>query len=1174
MAEFKPTRDQQRAIEARDSAILVSAAAGSGKTKVLTERLMGYITGPAPKSIDSFLIITYTRAAAGELRSRIMDELNARMGADPSNTALRRQYGLVARAQISTIHGFCANLLREHCLPLGLDPDFKIVDEGRTAAMKQAALETVLEACYERIDTDSGMRALIDTVGAGRDDRRLAEIVLQLHGKMQSHAYPEVWADGQRKALYAEGLTDPGETMWGRFLLDSAGETADYWARVMEAQLGLMAMPEFAYIGDKYAESFGATADSLRNFAAATKLGWDKAHANSDIEFPTLKRLVKPAHPAVTDAMKERRKACQKATEKLWGEFARPGAEIMAELRQIAPPMEALLDLTLEFDRVFAKEKKRRGLVDYGDLEHFAARLLSDSEGKPTELARQISRRYTEIMVDEYQDVSEVQELIFRCVSDNETNLFTVGDVKQSIYRFRLAEPAIFTGKYLTYADYEAAPAGAPRRILLQENFRSRREILDASNAVFENIMSTRLGELEYDENARLRCGAAYYTGDVPKPCLQLLAVDKGDEEDEDGTVARSAREQEAAYVAAQIETLIARGLPVTQGDTTRPARYEDVVILLRNANAVGPVFCRALEERGIPVQSQQSSGFYTRPEISALMALLSVIDNPMQDLPLITALRSGYVGFSPDELARARAADKKGSYYEALVQSADSLPPAAAFLEKLGAWRRISGDVTLRELIWRVMEDLNMAAVTAAMTDGQLRRRNLMAFLELTSAFEATGVRGLRQFLVWLDRQREAGVEPEVATGLGTAGVQIMSIHKSKGLEFPIVFLSDTAHRFNTADTKAAVLIHPEFGLGPKVVDSDRGLEYPSMPRRALAGKLRRETLSEEMRLLYVAMTRAKEYLLMTAGVKEPEKMLDGLRATVTRPVAPQVLESAGGMAHWIAAAALADGQQHLTVEIVYSGSEAAAAQVSEEATTAPEADAVLVQEIADKLAYRYPHPAAVTLPSKVTATELKYLTDDTDAEAAALVQGGARRFRRFRPDGQNGRVSAVEKGVATHLVFQHIAYENCVDTDSVQTEIDRLHARGILNDRQRKAVNVAQVAGFFASPAGALMRAGDSVLREFKFSLLRPARDYFPEAGEDEVLLQGVIDCAVERDGRYTVIDYKTDNVTADQVPERAGIYASQVEAYRQALEEMTGKPVEKTVLYFLKPGVAWEM
>lgn len=1168
MAKFAPTRDQQRAIEARGSALLVSAAAGSGKTKVLTERLMSYLTQEDPKSIDSFLVITFTRAAAGELRSRIMDELSNLMAQEPDNSFLRRQYALVSRAQISTIHGFCSALIRENCLPLELPPDFKIVEEARTAAMKHTALEKTLEHCYERLSEDAGLGNLIDTVGAGRDDGRLAALILNLYEKMQSHPYPALWAESQRKALYADGITDPGDTVWGRYLLDQAAETASYWAETMEGLLGLMAQPDYADIGKKCAASIGETADALRKFVGAAKLGWDKAVEHRSIPFPRMVMPRNPQHPEAAEQVKAQREACKKAMQKLSGEFNQPGKTVLDEMRRTAPAMDALLGLTLEFDRVYAAEKRRRGFVDYSDLEHFAARLLSDPQGNPTDLARQLSQRYTEIMVDEYQDVNEVQDLIFRCISKDGSNLFTVGDVKQSIYRFRLADPGIFTEKYLRYQDYEHALPGQPRRILLQENFRSRSQVLEAANGVFENIMSPQLGELEYDDNARLRCGAGY-PGTVPVPQIYLIAPAQEHEED----IAITKQQVEADFVAQAIQELIDGGTFVTQDGQQRPARYGDIALLMRSANTVGPVYRKVLNNHGIPVQSEQGGGFYSSPEISVMMALLAVVDNPMQDVPLITVLQSVYVGFTPDQLARVRACDKKACFYEALCQSREQVAEAGAFLDRLEVWRTISGDIPLRELIWKILDDLSVFAVTSAMTDGQMRRRNLMAFVDLASQFEAAGYQGLRRFVVWLERQKEQGIEPEVPCRQGESGVQIMSIHRSKGLEFPIVFLCDTARRFNQSDSMDTVLVHPQMGLGPKVVDLERGIEYHSMPRRALIQKLNRETLSEEMRLLYVAMTRAKEYLFMTGALNDPVKTVEKLRPLVTAPVSPQVLESASAPVNWLIAAALADEERHLHLQTICWSVGAEQTALQEKPEDGVEHDEELVEQLQTNLDYRYPYAQSVDLPSKVTATELKYLRD-SDEEAVELVERSYGRFRKFQEQGDSRRLSAVEKGIAMHLVFQHIDYQKAVDRESVQREIGRLESRGILNARQARGVDLEQVTRFFLSPAGELMRTGDRVLREFKFSLLCPAETYFTQGQGDEVLLQGVIDCAVEKNGSYTIIDYKTDRVTEEDVQQRAAIYASQVQAYTRALEEITGQKVEKTILYFLNPGISVEI
>lgn len=1170
MAEFTPTPDQKHAMEARGTGILVSAAAGSGKTKVLTERLMGYLTETPPKSLDTFLIITYTRAAAGELRGRILEEITRRMAAEPGNTALRRQYALVGRAQISTIHGFCANLLREHCLALGLSPDFKIAEQDRADLLKQTSLTKVLESRYAQIDQDPNFRLLADTVGAGRDDARLERLVLSLHEKMQSHPDPAAWAAAQRDGLFADGISDAGQTIWGRDLLSSSAQDALYWADAMENLLVFMNVPEYAYIWEKYAPSIVETADGLREFARAAQIGWDRAVEHAAIPFPRLGSLRSPKHPEVADSIKAKREACKKACGKFQEEFAQPSAVVLADMRKTAPAMKALLDLTLDFDRAYAAEKRRRDLVDYGDLEHFAARLLAQPDGSPTPLALEVREKYTEIMVDEYQDVNAVQELIFQCISKDGQNLFTVGDVKQSIYRFRLADPSIFTGKYLTFRDYtESTADSSPRRILLQENFRSRHEVLDAANAVFENIMSTRLGELDYDDHARLRCGAKQYEGIVPPPTLFLL--DKPDTaENEESPDSHAC---EAGFVARKIRQLIADRTPVTDGGVQRPIRYGDIVLLMRSANTVSPIYRQVLAAQGIPVQSQQGGGYYESPEISLMLSLLAIIDNPQQDVPLIAVLRSPYLAFTPDDLAEIRACGKGLSFYDALCRRGEQDEKCRHFLEQLRTFRRIAPDLPLCELLWRIYNDLDILAISSAMEDGQLRRNNLLTLIDLAAQFESAQYRGLRQFVQWLNRQAQSGQEPAVSQGESDNAVHIMSIHRSKGLEFPVVFLCDTGRYFNRSDTMSTVLIHPQLGLGPKVVEQDRGIEYFSMPRRAIVRRINQETLSEEMRLLYVAMTRAKEYLFMTAILSDSQKKVASIRPLVTSPMSPQILANQSSLADWLISAALADEQEHLLLcqeQVLPSDLIAVPGALGQTAPISPEQ----ADRLRETLAYTYPYRASEEVPSKVTATELKSLDTPAEEEAQSLLPAAKRRFRAFRPAGAEQPLTPAEKGTAVHLVFQYIDVTKTNSVQEVEQEIERLLAADCLTSRQASAVDAKQIFEFFASPAGQCIRSGDRLLREFKFSLLRPAKDYFPDAADDQVLMQGVIDCAVEQDGAWTVIDYKTDLVSAQSAPERAEIYRRQVQAYAQALLEITGKPVRRSILYFLHPGVSVEV
>ena len=1151
MAEFNPTASQQAAIESRGRAVLVSAGAGSGKTCVLTERLMAYITDPAaPVDIDSFLIITYTRAAAGELRGRITEELARRLAAEPGNARLRRQSALIRRARIGTIHSFCADLLRENCQAAGLSPDFKILDEERAEAMRSACLERVLEERYENIEANPAFRLLADTVGEGRDDSALAALVLELHSKMQCHAFPADWA-ARQTALLSAPAADAGDTPWGRELLGWAKDRADYWSAELERLIGEMRAEPKTFAA--YAEHFGGIAAQLRELSRCLDLGWDRAQAQLPLDFGRLPVLRKPPDEALAARVKGQREKCKKLfTEKVAKIFALPSAAVLEDMAATAPAMAELLRLTLDFDAVYAKDKQSRGLVDYADLEHKAARLLLDPDGTPTELARRLSKRYTELMVDEYQDVSLVQDAIFTAVSDGGRRLFLVGDVKQSIYRFRLADPAIFNGKYQRYA----LPDSGGALILLRENFRSRREILDAANAVFSRCMSPELGDVEYNDEAALVYGATYYEGSVPRP--ELLLYERPESEDEEESPDNTALE--AAFTARQIRALIASGATVTENGGQRPMDYGDVAILLRSPKKVGGVYRQALMDAGIPVGSAQGSGFFTTLEISLMLAMLSVMDNPHKDIPLIAVLRSAAFGFTPDELSYIRAANKEADFFTALEAAAETDEKCRAFLDRLAALRAEAVDLSAGETVWLVIEALDLLALCSAMDDGARRRQNLMALAELAAGFENTGYRGLHRFCLWLQAQADKEADPNVGTPPGRA-VQILSIHRSKGLEYPAVFLCDTARGFNTSERSATVLVHPTLGLGPKVVDLEKGVRYPSLARLAIARRQEREDKSEEMRLLYVALTRAKERLFVIGSCKDAEKTLEKA-ANLT----PDSLMSGSCYLSWLLSACLADGETHFRVRVCREGEEPTpAAQEQEALPPDPEAAA----ELRRRLSFVYPHEAAIALPSKITATELKGRYE-RDADAEELMKPRVYSFRMPTLGMGERALTAAERGVATHLVLQYMDFAKGRSRDGIKDEIARLCALRYLSPKEAEAVNVSAIERLFRSPLGKRMLAAQNPLREFRFSLLLDAEKLYPGAEGEELLLQGVVDCCLEEDGALVIIDYKTDNVrNEEEIAGRAELYRGQLQAYAEALSRIFQKPVKEGLLFFLTPG-----
>jgi len=1156
MAEFKPTASQQAAIETRGCPVLVSAGAGSGKTRVLTERLMARITDARdPQDIDRFLIITYTRAAAGELRGRIAEELSRRLAQEPHNARLRRQSALIRRAQIGTIHSFCADLLRENCQAAGLSPDFKILDEDRSDSMRESCLDRVLEDCYADLENKPDFQLLADTVGEGRDDSALAALILDLHSKMQCHAFPEAWAEEQTKMLAAPAA-DAGETPWGRELLTWAKGLAEHWSGEMDALLSKMrAEPKiFAAYGDNVA----MIGDQLRELSRCLDLGWDRAAAQLPLEVPALPKLMKTPDRALSEYVKARRKDCLDCFKKMAAVFADSSAALLEDMAQTAPAMRELLALTLRFDAAYARDKRSRGLVDYSDLEHMAAKLLLNPDGTPTELASRLSLRYAEVMVDEYQDVSRVQDAIFSAVSDGGRRLFLVGDVKQSIYRFRLADPAIFNEKYFAFA----APNSGARRILLRENFRSRREILDAANAVFSRCMSKTLGDVDYNEEAALVHGAKYYEGSVPRP--ELLLYELPEPEGEEGERPDKTA-LEAAFTARKIRELVQSGAMVTDGSGTRPMDYGDIAILLRSPNKTGGVYREALLDLGIPVGSAQGSGFFTTPEVSLVLAMLTVMDNPHKDIPLIAVLRSAAFGFTPDELSMIRAAKRDADFFTALEAAGETDEKCRAFLERLSALRAQAADLSAAETVWLVIDALDLLALVSAMVDGARRRENLMTLTELSDGFESTGYRGLHRLSLWLQTLAEKGQEP--GTGNGGRAVQIVSIHRSKGLEYPVVFLCEAARRFNTRDRSAAVLVHPELGLGPRVVDLRQRLRYPSLARLAIAKRQAREDQSEEMRLLYVALTRAKERLFVVASCKSAEKALDKAAVMAAEPIAPETLLGATNYLTWLLCACLADREEHFKITVCRDGEEAAT-ELTAEAEPVP-ADPEAAAELRRRLSFVYAHPAAVELPSKVTATELKGRYE-RDADAEDLLKPKAYSFRMPTLGEGERPLTAAERGVATHLVLQYMDFSKAQSRAGIRAEVERLRALGQLSRPEAEAVNLSAIERLFRSPLGKRMLAAKEPLREFRFSLLLDADRLYPGAEGERLLLQGVVDCCIEEDGALVIIDYKTDNVrTEEEIAERAALYRGQLRAYAEALTRIFQKPVKEGTLFFLTPG-----
>ena len=1178
---FSLTEEQQAAVDNRGGGLLVSAAAGSGKTRVLVERLLARVEEGA--DVDRFLVITYTKAAAAELRGRIVEEISDRLALRPADGHLRRQATLVYKAGISTIHAFCAQLLRECGHLLDLDPDFRLCDEGEAGVLMLRALNDVLNKRYEAMDSDFAQ--LVDTMSAGRDDARLVQIVLDIRGRVQAHPNPAAWLAQQERTFALEGISDPVQTPWGELLLTDAAGQASYWRRRMEEARDLCERD--ANLLANYGDSVAQTAQALQEFEEAAAQGWDAARNLLPIPFPTVGRKKMVDDPAAVERVKVIRTACKKRLEKLEDWFADSGEDLLADLRTVYPAMRGLFALVRDFEEAYAAEKARRGLVDFSDLEHMAVRLLVGEDGQPTELARQWSTRYDEIMVDEYQDTNEVQNAIFSALSRDGTNLFMVGDVKQSIYRFRLADPTIFLGKYRSFKPYTEAGEGEERRVILSRNFRSRPEVLEGCNDLFRAIMSVPFGEMEYADDQALYPGASYEPD--PAYCVELDALD-GDIDGEEGAEKVSRDLLEARFAARRIRELLDEGFPVSDGEGgTRPVRPSDMVILLRSPNTVLRHYARALAERDILWEAEGGGDFFGSTEISVALSLLQIVDNPRQDVPLISVLRSPVYGFSADRLAEIRAASPDTDFYAAL--EADDGEDSRAFLAELDDLRFGSGDMSSHQLLWHIYDRTNLLGIFGAMEEGEARQGNLLALAELARQFEGAGHKGLFRFLTYLTRLRENGNTLTPPTpGRTGGGVRIMSIHKSKGLEFPVVLLCGLARRLNREDMSRPILFHPKLGVGPKGLDVERGIEYPTLARMAVARQLEREMMAEELRLLYVAMTRAKEKLILSVALTGGGKDMEKLAGDSGYPVDPQVLLACQSVGQWVLLHALcrpeagalrrAAGQEVAIPEAplgpqwdIRFVDGTALTQAPPRRWMAPEREIEENEDWTDLtglLRWTYPHGAEVAIPSKLTATQLKGRALDEEAAEEAPRPSRPLSFGRPRFAAEELGLTAAQRGTALHQVLQYIDFERSETVEGVRAEISRLVEQQYITPQQGEAVDPAPIAAFFQSDLGQDLLSSVSLRREFKFSILEPAHRYYPQAGEGEqVLFQGVVDCYYETLEGITVVDFKTDRVTKATLAHRAEHYRPQLEAYSRALEEITGKRVIRRVLWFFALG-----
>ena len=1165
MAE-KLTYEQEMAVKNRGGKLLVSAAAGSGKTKVLVDRLMLYLMDPQdPANLDDFLMITYTKAAAAELRGKIAAKLSERIAQNPENRHLQRQMQRLYLAKISTVHSFCGDVLREYAYRLDLSADFRMADENECRELRLMALERVLDGAYENIGEDPGFRTFVDTQGLGRTDSLVPEIIQKVYDSAMCHLDPEKWLNECLENAAVADITDAGQTIWGEFLirdlfeyLDLQIEAVDWCAKALEGYKEL----------EKQQQHFAGLAKQLRHLRQSGS--WDEIVERKNIDYGSLRFPTKKNPDAeLSERVKAVRNACKESLSAKLKAFADPTEQVLADLREMGLAVEGLVKLVRAFGREFSRIKVMRRVMDFSDLEHrMLDLLLGKNRSGRTSAAREIEKRFREIMVDEYQDSNEVQDAIFDNLTRERQNCFMVGDVKQSIYRFRLADPGIFLQKYHDFVPAEDAQPGQGRKVLLSSNFRSSGGVLAGVNDVFYQCMSPAVGGLQYTEAEALREGIPHVA--LNEPEVELNAIVAGSD----------AYGLEASFVAARITQLLDGKHMVRQGEELRPIRPEDIAILLRSPKSAGHHFIRALEKRGIRCATGGGVNLLETAEVGTLRSLLSVICNPRQDIPLLAVLASPLFGFSADELAAFRSADKKSCVYDALRK--DGRERTQEFLKTLEILRREAKVNTLAQLVERIFTLTRMDSIYAAMEGGQVRIANLHTFYSVAADFESSGRRDLGQFLDYLTSMEDKGLIAE-AEQSSVGAVTLLSIHKSKGLEYPVVILSNLSREFNWEGLRAQVLCDQTLGLGLSAVDRKNRMRYPTIAKKAIAVKAKAEGLSEELRVLYVAMTRARDRLIMTYTAKSMEKILKdiAMRAQIgSRELLTQDVSCCGD---WVMQTAMERteagelfalggkpaetrlGQPLWKIRLVEQFQEDGEAVEGEEkaVNSIPEGTA---ERLRQALGFRYAHDAATRAQSKQTATDRKGRYKDQEAAENTAPKSAPQRSWR-KPSFVESTVQGKTYGSATHAVLQYICYEACDSLAGVEAEVERLVREGFITAQQRAMVNCEKLAKFFTGEMGTLLRQSANVLREFKFSILDDGSNYGPGLEGEQVLLQGVVDCAIIDEDGIVILDFKTDFVTEETVNAAAGRYRPQVDTYASAMSRIYQKPIKGRYLYFFR-------
>ena len=1184
MANVKWTEEQQQAINEKGANILVAAAAGSGKTAVLVERIINKVINEKI-DIDRILVVTFTSAAASEIRERILEAIYKKLEENPEDTNLQKQINLINKANISTIHSFCLDVIRNNFYELDISSNFRVADTTEIELMKYEVLDELFEEKY--LSNDKDFEDLINIYTGYRGDEGLQNLVLNIYKFIQSSPFPEKWLN-DKVNLFKNTNQDFAQTIWGKTILENIEE--ELTEGIMQLQNILKDMKKIDELS-KFTKIIQEDIYNLEDILRYTN-SWD----NTLTKINNLVWQKWPTDKKITIDLKEQAKEVRNKVKEIINKsikkkIAYDSIQANEDINEMHVTLTKLKNLLVEFMFKFASKKKEKNVVDFNDIEHFALKILIGENGEATELAKKYREKFQEIAIDEYQDSNLVQEQILTSISKG-NNIFMVGDVKQSIYKFRQARPELFLEKYKNYnLKQEFSGNSLGLKIQLFKNFRSRENILNITNLVFQNIMSEKVGEIEYNEKEYLNYSAGYkepeentdYAGKTELHIIDLKEKEEifiNDEEIDEKIEVEKIENSvlEAKFVAKKINELLNSNYTVFDKEQGyRKIRPKDIIILLRATTNIAPIYEKELADLNLPVFSDSSSQYLDTMEIQIIVSILKIINNPIQDIPLVTVLRSPIFAFTDNDLISIRLTDKSCSFYESMIKARlvvneqlnSKIDNVIYYLEK---WKQEEKYLPLDELIWQIYIDTNLINIVGLMPNGAIRQANLKMLFEKAKQFENASFKGLFNFINFIDRLKNNNGDLSSAKLIGENEnvIRIMSIHKSKGLEFPVVFLCGTGKSFNMRDLNEDILLHQDMGIGPKLIDFERRIEYDTLAKEAIKLKIKLETLSEEQRILYVALTRAKEKLIITGISKDLEKDFKQKRELLQiynenmNIIDYKLVKKYKTYLDWLELVYLKNENKITDIATLYTytktdlekelnNKEQEKLNNIKEKIFENTKDLKDTENIKEILNWKYRYKKSSEIPTKTAVTRLK-AEEDKKIELTEIPK--------FME--KEKKITPAEKGTLMHLCIQRLNEKQTYTKETIKQMIQSLVLKEIITTTEADAINIDTLYKYTKSALWNDLSKAKEIHKEQPFYINIPAKEIYENIETDEnILVQGIIDLYyISEDNKLILIDYKTDYVKKPE--ELINKYKTQLSIYKKALENSLNRRVDETYIF----------